>query len=72
MRSETSIFKASSKETGRGKDFINVAAYLPKMARQQPDALAVAIATGHRSEGKACYEMLTFAELNHWSDRAAH
>ncbi|MGA1825517.1 MAG: fatty acid CoA ligase family protein [bacterium] len=72
MTSKTSIFEANGKEIGRNNDCINVAAYLPKMAQQHPDALAVAVATGKRSKGKACYKMLTFAELNNRCDRIAH
>lgn len=44
----------------------NVAAYLPLLAKQRPDALAVAVAS--RRGG---YDTLTAAELNAQSDRAA-
>ena len=47
-------------------DFVNVAAWLPEMARTQPDALAVAVA---RRRG---WSKLTCAELNRACDRIAH
>ncbi|MCP4701546.1 MAG: AMP-binding protein [Gammaproteobacteria bacterium] len=50
----------------------NVAAYLPEMARLQPDALAVAAADGHDSNGKIRYRKISCAELNRNSDRIAH
>jgi olefin beta-lactone synthetase len=45
---------------------INVAAYLPEMARRQPDALAVAVA------GRGGFRRLSCAELDRACDRAAH
>lgn len=46
---------------------LNVAAYLPRLAKAQPDALSVAVA---RSGGG--YDTLTAAELDRRSDRVAH
>lgn len=45
---------------------LNVAAYLPLLAKAQPDALSVAVAT---SRG---YQEMTAAELDRRSDRVAH
>ena len=46
---------------------LNVAAYLPLLAKAQPDALSVAVA---RPGGG--YDTLTAAELDRRSDRVAH
>ncbi|MGA1868761.1 MAG: fatty acid CoA ligase family protein [bacterium] len=54
------------------KGFKNVAAYLPYMAHSHPDSLAVAVSTGKRTKGKACYATLTLSQLNQWSDCIAH
>ncbi len=51
---------------------VNVGAYLPEMARRQPDALAVAVAAGRNPDGTGRYAELTAAELNRRSDRIAH
>ena len=45
---------------------VNVAAHLPRMARLQPDALAVAVA------GRRGFTTMTMAELDRRSDRIAH
>lgn len=52
--------------------YCNVAAYLPEMATRQPDALAVAVATGRNPDGTARYDRLTALELDRRSDRIAH
>ena len=51
---------------------VNVGAYLPEMARRQPDALAVAVAVGRNADGTGRYVRLTAAELDRRSDRIAH
>lgn len=48
-------------------DALNVAAYLPRLARERSDALAIAVAK--RGGG---YERLSFAELDRRCDRIAH
>ncbi len=50
----------------------NVAAYLPEMAKRQPDTLAVAVAAGRNPDGTARYSQLTALELDRRSDRIAH
>ncbi len=45
---------------------VNVAAHLPRMAKLQPDALAVAVA------GRKGFTTLSFGELDRRSDRIAH
>jgi len=47
-------------------DFVNVAAWLPRMAETQPDALAVAVAT------RRGWQKVTSADLNRACDRIAH
>lgn len=47
----------------------NVSAYLPEMARLQPDTLAVAVADHRAADG---YQRLSTAELNRLCDQAAH
>ena len=51
------------------REHTNVAAYLPEMARAQPDALAVACAT---PGGPDRYAKMTAAQLDRRSDRIAH
>ena len=51
---------------------VNVGAYLPEMARRQPNALAVAVAVGRNADGTGRYAELTAAELDRRSDRVAH
>ncbi len=46
----------------------NIAAHLPRMARQQPDTLAVVLPTGLDAEGKRTYSRQTYAELDRQSD----
>jgi acyl-CoA synthetase (AMP-forming)/AMP-acid ligase II len=49
----------------------NIASYLPKVAAEQPDALAVAAPKGRASTGRVRYERLTYRELDEKSDRIA-
>ncbi len=51
--------------------FINVAAHLPKLAAEQPDALAVAVASPGPG-GTSRYATMTARELDQRSDRVAH
>ena len=46
----------------------NIAAHLPRMARLQPEALAVVFPTGVDAEGKRSYARQTYAELDQQSD----
>ena len=46
----------------------NIAAHLPRMARLQPEALAVVFPTGVDAEGKRSYARQTYAELDRQSD----
>ncbi len=50
---------------------LNVAAYLPRLAKQQPDVLSVAVASPGPG-GTARYETMTASELDRRSDRIAH
>lgn len=57
-----------------GKDeapICNIAAHLAKMARLQPDALAVVLPTGADAQGQRSYERQTYAELDRQSDLIA-
>jgi len=46
----------------------NIAAHLPKMARLQPNTLAVVLPTGLDAQGKRTYSRQTYAELDRQSD----
>lgn len=46
----------------------NIAAALPRMARLQPQALAVVAPAGHDREGKRSYARLTYQQLDEQSD----
>lgn len=48
---------------------LNVAAHLPRLATEQPDAMAVAVADGKKEGG---FDELTAAALDKACDRAAH
>lgn len=50
----------------------NVAAYLPRLAREQPDTLAVAVAVGRGPGGRQKFVTMSAAELDQRSDRIAH
>lgn len=52
-------------------DTCNVAAHLPRMAREVPDHPAVVLPAGRRG-GRAVYASLTFAELDRLSNRYAN
>ncbi len=53
-------------------DVLNIAAYLPAMARQVPDQAAVVVTTGYDRGGRARYTQLTFRELEEQSNRYAN
>jgi len=53
-------------------DVVNVAAYLPLMAANQPDFVVVAVATGCNPDGSGRYDTMTASKLNQRSDRIAH
>ncbi len=57
---------------GAGEHFVNVAAYLPEMARRMPDWAALVWRSGRDSSGRARYSQRTFRELNEDVDRYAH
>ena len=50
---------------------VNIAAVLPQMAQQQPDALAVAFPLGRDAAGKRLYHRTTYRELDAHSDQLA-
>ena len=49
----------------------NIAAALPRMARQQPQTLAVVFPTGHDQSGRRTYSRLTYQQLDEQSDAIA-
>ncbi|MFQ5429701.1 MAG: fatty acid CoA ligase family protein [Phycisphaerae bacterium] len=51
---------------------VNVAAYLPEMARRQPDRQAIVSVARRDAQGRATYRQLTFARLDEETDRFAH
>lgn len=50
----------------------NIASYLPLVAAEQPDALAVAMPVGRKTKGRPRYRQLSYRELDDRSDRIAH
>ncbi len=52
-------------------DSANIARYLPRMAAERPDQVAVVVGGGRNRDGKVIYKHLSFAELNQVSDRYA-
>ncbi|MEI7771775.1 MAG: fatty acid CoA ligase family protein, partial [Chloroflexales bacterium] len=52
-------------------DSANIARYLPHMAAERPDQVAVVVGDGCNRAGKVIYKRLSFAELNQVSDRYA-
>lgn len=72
MSPDGAISKPDAEPTADVPAHVNVAAYLPEMAKRQPDALAVAVADGRGPDGKARYVTMTAAELDRRSDRVAH
>lgn len=53
-------------------DFVNVASYLKKMAREQPYKRAVVYPSGRDKSNRVTYAHLTFMQLDQESDRYAH
>jgi len=49
----------------------NIARYLPQMARERPEHVAVVAGTGRDRAGRPIYRRLSFAELDRVSDRYA-
>lgn len=49
----------------------NIARYLPLMARECPEQVAVVTGVGRDAQGRAIYDQLTFAELDRASDAYA-
>lgn len=60
------------RDATRPSGFVNVAAYLPEMARRNPDKHAIVYRSGRDADGKAIYSHLTFLELDRETDRYAH
>jgi len=56
----------------RAGDMVNVAAYLPAMARRQPDRPAIVFKVGRDARGRATYDHWTFAKLDRETDRYAY
>jgi acyl-CoA synthetase (AMP-forming)/AMP-acid ligase II len=52
-------------------DISNIASYLPLVAAEQPDALAVAVPVGRKTKGRPRYRRLSYRELDDRSDRIA-
>ncbi|NTW02843.1 MAG: AMP-binding protein, partial [Oscillochloris sp.] len=52
-------------------DNANIARYLPRMAVERPDQVAVVAGDGRDRAGKVIYRRLNFVELNQTSDRYA-
>ncbi|MEI6779036.1 MAG: fatty acid CoA ligase family protein [Chloroflexales bacterium] len=52
-------------------DSANIARYLPRMATERPNQVAVVVGDGRNRAGKVIYKHLSFAELNQVSDRYA-
>jgi acyl-CoA synthetase (AMP-forming)/AMP-acid ligase II len=49
----------------------NIASFLPQMALQRPDAVAVAVTDGRGPDGKRRYQTSTYAQLDQRSDQIA-
>jgi acyl-CoA synthetase (AMP-forming)/AMP-acid ligase II len=49
----------------------NIASFLPQMALQRPDAVAVAVTAGRGPDGKRRYQTSTYAQLDQRSDQIA-
>jgi acyl-CoA synthetase (AMP-forming)/AMP-acid ligase II len=49
----------------------NIARFLPQMARERPNQVAVVTGVGRNAQGRVIYNQLTFAELDRESDRYA-
>jgi olefin beta-lactone synthetase len=53
------------------RDFVNIAAHLPEMARSRPYAPAIVCPAGHDRAGRPCYTHWTFREIDRQSDMMA-
>jgi acyl-CoA synthetase (AMP-forming)/AMP-acid ligase II len=53
------------------EDFVNIASHLPRMARENPDALAVACPDGRDGSGRYRWVRLSFRALDEESNRLA-
>ena len=53
------------------EDFVNIASHLPRMAREQPDTLAVACPAGRDRSGRYRWVRLSFKALDEESNRFA-
>jgi len=53
-------------------DIANIASYLPRVAAEQPEDLAVTAPLGRDAAGRVRYRRLTYRELDDRSDRIAH
>lgn len=56
----------------KAEALVNVARFLPEMARAQPEKPAVRVTRGRDGDGKILYTELSFAALDRLSDQAAH
>jgi acyl-CoA synthetase (AMP-forming)/AMP-acid ligase II len=52
--------------------FTNIAAHLPKMARLQPETVAIYCPVGHHPDGSPRYTRTSYSQLDQDSDRIAH
>ena len=53
------------------KEIVNIASYLPRMARLQPDAPAILCPDGIGSDGKVRYQQISYTELDQKSSAIA-
>lgn len=53
-------------------ELFNIASYLPRMANELPDQLAVVIPQSRKNVGQANYTSMTFAEIEMYSNRCAN
>ena len=53
-------------------ELFNIASYLPSMAKESPDQLAVVIPQSRKNVGLAKYTSMTFAEMEVYSNRCAN
>jgi len=58
--------------TGETREHLNVASYLPEMARLHPNKKAIVYPIGREPDGRTRYADVTFDELNRETDRYAH
>ncbi len=69
---KTELGHSDSDRMPASVDSCNVAAHLPRMARQVPDQPAVIVTAGRGRDGHAKYAQLTFHELEAQSNRYAN